>query len=144
MVRYSGPADGTQINRIEAAQLVDAVLRHELAALQEPVATPIEMLPVEREAVLARRGFQHLLPLGHDLLADAVAGNDGDFVFFHREPRSRAAHGRTRTYTDHHGRVEIAIDRGGPCAFVSCPCLSRARRRRGKPHAAAAQSARLK
>src|SRR5262249_39494624 len=90
MVGDSGPADRAQIDRIEATQLLDAVLRHEFAALEIAVAAPIEMRPVERKTVLLRRRFEHALPLGHDLLADAVARDDGDLVLLHAEISLRA------------------------------------------------------
>src|SRR5262249_459287 len=103
VVGNAGPADRAQIDRVELAELIDAVLGHELAHLQKTVAAPVEMLPVEREAVLLRRRLEHPLALGHDLLADAIAGDDGDFVRLHAEPSLTQA----RAYTDPHGRVEM-------------------------------------
>ena len=38
------------------------------------------MILAQFEAELLGRGFEHAHALGHDLLADAVAGDDGDVV----------------------------------------------------------------
>ena len=38
------------------------------------------MIQAQFEAEFFRRGFQHAHAFGHDFLADAVAGNDGDAV----------------------------------------------------------------
>src|SRR5258706_270017 len=57
-----------------------AVRGHHLAMLGVVVAAPGLLVPVDREAVLAARGLEHALALGHDLLADAVAGDHSDAV----------------------------------------------------------------
>ncbi len=47
------------------------------------VAAPVELAPLEADAELPRRGLERAQAFGHDLLADAVAGNDRDPVCLH-------------------------------------------------------------
>jgi hypothetical protein len=57
------------------------------------------MRELEREAEAARRRVQHLQRLGHRLLADAVAGDDGDTMGA-RHARNSLPIGRTRQRGD--------------------------------------------
>ena len=53
---------------------------HHLAVLRVVLAAPRLLVPREREAELAARGLEHAQALGHDFLADAVAGDHRDAV----------------------------------------------------------------
>ena len=83
MVRHAGKAHRAQQDRVERAQHLDAVLRHHPAGLAVGLAAPVEMLPVEADVVAPAGGLQHPHGLGHDLLADAVAGDDRDPIVRH-------------------------------------------------------------
>ncbi len=64
-----------------AADLRLPVVRHHLAVLLVIiVAREVEMIELHGDAMLLGRGLDHAQPLGHDLLADAVAGDDCDAI----------------------------------------------------------------
>ncbi len=74
-------ADGAEIDGVVLADLVFPILRHHAAVLFVIVATgEIEIVEPQLEAEFLRRGFEDAHALGHDLLANAVAGNDRDAV----------------------------------------------------------------
>ena len=74
-----GHADGAEVDRVMAADLLLPVLRHHAAVLFVVVAArEIEIVEAQLEAELLGRGFEHAHAFRHDLLADAVAGNDCD------------------------------------------------------------------
>ncbi len=73
-----GPADRAVEDRLERRELFEPVVGHHLAVLEVVVAAPVEVLPVELDAEPASGGFEDAQALRNGLLADAVAGNDGD------------------------------------------------------------------
>jgi len=80
-LRATQAGDSTAFHRIVAADLVLPVLRHHALVLGViVVGGKIEMILAQFEAEFLGRGFEHAHALRHDLLADAVAGNDGDVV----------------------------------------------------------------
>ncbi|CFW34116.1 Uncharacterised protein [Bordetella pertussis] len=84
-----------------AADLRGPVIGHHLAVARVVIAAPVEMVPLEIDAETRGGRLQHAQPLGHDFLADAVAGDDGDPVFCcHLSllvcDRARAAPARSR------------------------------------------------
>jgi hypothetical protein len=71
-------------DRVLVAERVESVGRHHHAMLAVVVAAPAEILELESESVAARGDrFEHTLAGGHDLLADAVAGNGCNAVGLH-------------------------------------------------------------
>ncbi len=78
MVGHAREADGAEEDRVEGAQLVEAVLGHHRAHARVPLTAPVEGLPLEREAVFRGDGVEHGLAGGNNLVADAVARYDGD------------------------------------------------------------------
>ena len=78
VVGHARKADGAEVDRVVLADLVEAVVRHHLAGLLEGLAAPVEVVPLEGDVELAADRLQHLDALRHHLVADAVAGNDGD------------------------------------------------------------------
>jgi hypothetical protein len=48
--------------------------------LRVVVAVPGEFAPLDADAEFLRRGLEHAQAFGDDLLADAIAGDDGDPV----------------------------------------------------------------
>ena len=87
MVRHQGrEADRAQEDRVVVPDLVEPVLRHHAPVLDIVLAAPGQLVPLEREAELAARRLEHADALGHDLLADAVAGDHGDFMLGHEHP----------------------------------------------------------
>jgi hypothetical protein len=90
VVGHAGrPADGAEQQRVHALQLRLPVVRHHLAGPGVPVAAgPGDGRQLQRDAEALLHGLQHAQGLGHDLLADAVARDDGNAV------RARGAHGR--------------------------------------------------
>ena len=57
--------------------------QHLAVALEVVPAGKVESVPLQVDAELARSGVEHAQPLGHDLFANAVAGDDGNAVFRH-------------------------------------------------------------
>ena len=83
MVRHAGEAHGAEQDRIEGTQQLDPVRRHHPAGLAVGLAAPVEMLPVEADIEAPAGGLQHPHRLGHDLPADAVAGDHRNPVVRH-------------------------------------------------------------
>ena len=80
MVRHPGKPDGAQQDGIGAGDLRHAVLRHHAAGLVIALARPVMLGPFKAEAVSLRDRLQDADPFRHDLLADAVAGDQGDAI----------------------------------------------------------------
>src|SRR5216683_1782619 len=73
-----GPPNGAKIDRVVAPDLVLPVLGHHAPMLFVIViGSKVEPIGPKREAEALGRLFEHAHPFGHDLLADAVAGDDG-------------------------------------------------------------------
>ena len=83
MVRHTGEAHGAQQDRVERAQHLDPVLRHHAPGLAVGLAVPVEVLPIEPHAEAPAGGLQHPHRLRHDLVADAIAGNDRNSIVRH-------------------------------------------------------------
>ena len=78
---FRRPADRAEIDRVVLADLFLPVVRHHfLMLLVVVVGGEIEIVVAQFEAEFLGRGFQHAHALRHDLLADAVARNDGDAI----------------------------------------------------------------
>src|SRR5262249_54830400 len=75
VVRNAWPADGAEVDRIHGPQSVEAIGVHHQAHVQVVLAAPREALVVEAARC---NSVEHAESFGHDLLADAVAGDDGD------------------------------------------------------------------
>jgi hypothetical protein len=78
---FRRPADRAEVDRVVRADALLPVLRHHALVLGVViVGGEVEIVLAQLEAEFLRRRFEHPHPLGHDFLADAVAGNDGDAV----------------------------------------------------------------
>ena len=78
---FRRPADGAEEDRVVAADLLLPVVRHHALVLGVVVVGgEVEMIVAQLEAEFLRRRLEHAQALRHHLLADAVAGNDGDPV----------------------------------------------------------------
>ena len=107
MIGYARESDGAEIDRVVAPDLLETVLRHHAAVAREIFAAPGERVPAEANVVLPAGRFQDAQSLRNDLLADAVAWNDSDLVFFHSVNSSRISGvGCARPSTHHPSRVE--------------------------------------
>ena len=80
---HGGEAHRAEIDGVEGAERLDAVGGHHRTGLQVPLARPVELLPLELDAVPGRRRFQDPHTLGHDFLADPVSGNQRDLQRIH-------------------------------------------------------------
>ena len=82
VIRHLGrPADRAEEDRVVPADLVLPVLRHHAAVLGVIVAGgEIEPVLPQLEAEPLGGRLEHAHAFGHDLLADAVAGDDGDAI----------------------------------------------------------------
>ena len=85
--RHVGVADGAEEDRVELAELVEAVGGQRFAGFEVAVAAPVEVLSLEREVFELGDGLEDLDAFGGDFGAGAVAADDGDF-------EGGAAHGR--------------------------------------------------
>jgi hypothetical protein len=83
VIGHPGKSDGAQENRIVPCDQVKAVLRHHPARLPVGFAAPVEMVPLELDAEAPPGALQYPEALRHDLLADPVAGNNGDSMSDH-------------------------------------------------------------
>ena len=78
------PAYGAEEDGVEALELLEPVVRHHLAVLGVVVAAgPLEGGPFDADLEAARGCLHHAYALGHDFLADAVAGDDCDALLAH-------------------------------------------------------------
>ncbi len=76
---FVGPADGAEVQGVEALELVEPVVGHHLAVGQVVVAAgPFEELELQVQAVLAGGGLDHAQAFGEDFVADAVTRDGGD------------------------------------------------------------------
>ncbi len=87
VVGHARIAERADEDRVELAQQVVAVRRHRDAGLEVVVGAPRQVLEVERRPETSTDGLEHLHRFGGDLLADAVARDDGDP---HGSPSARA------------------------------------------------------
>ena len=78
VVRHAGESHGAEEDRVEAANGVEAALGHHRARCRIALAAPVEVFPLEADAEAAGDRIENANALRHRLLADAVAGNDGD------------------------------------------------------------------
>ena len=76
MVGHPRIAHGPQKHRVEGVKLFGAVVGHHAARCGIGFAAPGEFLPVERDAVTGAGDLEHADGLGHDFLADTVAGDE--------------------------------------------------------------------
>src|SRR6218665_3087772 len=90
---FVGGADGGEVGGLGAADLLLPVVGQHLAVVFVVVPTgKVEVIELQRNAEPARRRVEHAQALGHDFLADAVSGNDGNAVFAHScAPENMAA-----------------------------------------------------
>ncbi len=88
VVGHAGESHRAQVDRVEAAELLEPVLRHHAPGPRVDLAAPVELLPRELYAEAAPGRLEHPDPLGQDFLADTIAGNDRD-PMRHREPPQR-------------------------------------------------------
>ena len=86
MVGNARKSDGAEIDRIEFAQLLEAVLRHHPAGVGVALTAPIEGRPGDFEIVGYSRGFKHTNPLWNDLTADPIARNYGNLISHANKP----------------------------------------------------------
>src|SRR5437667_41140 len=76
-------ADGAEIDRVMGADLRLPVVRHHLAVLFVIIVRrEIEMVEMHLDPMLLRRRLQHAQAFRHHFLADAVAGNHRNPIWF--------------------------------------------------------------
>jgi hypothetical protein len=78
VVRHGGPADRAEVDGVEVAQRVQAVLGHHDTVLGVVVRAPWELFPGERDAAVQRDRVEDSPTRGDDLAANPVGGNGGD------------------------------------------------------------------
>src|SRR6185437_12464473 len=78
VVRHAGKAHRAEEDRVVVADLREAVLGHHAPVLPVVLAAPGLLVPLEREAELARRRLEYALALGHHFPADAIPGDHRD------------------------------------------------------------------
>src|SRR5208283_1771595 len=83
MIRNTGISHRTEVDRIETAQLVQAIFGHHPAGLEIGLATPVEVMPGEHYIVAAPSSFKNTKAFGYDLTSDSVALNDRNVIMAH-------------------------------------------------------------
>ena len=83
MIGHTGHPDRTEKNRIERAQLINPVFRHDMAGFRVIVAVPAEFGEFVVDTELRARRFQRPQTFGHHFLADPVTGDDRNFIGAH-------------------------------------------------------------
>ena len=79
IVGHAGrPADGAEIDRVHAFELLLPVGHHVAVAGVVVAAGPVDVGQLQLDAEALRRGLQDAQALGHHFLADAVTRDDGD------------------------------------------------------------------
>jgi hypothetical protein len=76
-------ADGAQVDRVEAAEAREGVVRHHAAALEVVLRAPGELLERAPEAEAAGGRRHHAHSFRDDLVANAVAGDGRDAIRLH-------------------------------------------------------------
>jgi len=82
VVGNAGTSDCAEIDGVVMTKLLKAILRHHAASFHIAFATPVKMGPLERKAVPPAGCFKNFLSSRYDLVSNAVAGYDRDFVLF--------------------------------------------------------------
>ena len=80
MVRHGGPADCTEVNRVELGQCCKRVRRHHRAGALVTIGAPIQLSEVQ--GWINRR--ENANTLGNDLLPDSVTCDDRNSFCDHR------------------------------------------------------------
>src|SRR2546425_8274834 len=141
-----GPADSAEEDRVVPADLLLPVLRHHRAVREVVVARPVEVIELQLDLELPRGRVEDAQPLGHDLLADAVAGDHRDPVLCQltlpgasRPASSRRPDRRSGTSGTRAGRPDSSIRRfpswrnaRPPCAPPTRAAWGSARARRSR------------
>src|SRR5258708_6339741 len=84
VIGHFAAACGTEEDRVEGLQLLEAACGNVVAVREEIRRAPREMLDLESEAAVGgRQRLQHLEPGRHDLGADSVAADGGYLVDAH-------------------------------------------------------------
>jgi hypothetical protein len=83
MVRYTRKADRAEKDRVELFELFDPVLRHHTSGFGISLTAPIKALPLKTDIEASARRLQRPHTLGHNLLANAISRDSGDFVCAH-------------------------------------------------------------
>src|SRR5208283_19277 len=86
MIGNTGIADGTKIDGVETAQLVEPIFGHHPAGLEISLTAPVKILPGKGRVVTAPRVFQCPEAFGHDLATDSIAFDDRNLVMTHSTP----------------------------------------------------------
>ena len=76
-------SDGAQVDRVEAAEARERVVRHHAAALEVVLRAPGQLLERAGEAEAAGRRGHDAHAFRDDLVADAVAGDGRDAIRLH-------------------------------------------------------------
>ena len=76
-------SDGAKVDGVVMADFREAVIRHHLAVRGVVIAAPGFFVKLECDVEFPAGGFEDAHALGKHFLADAVAGNDCDFVRVH-------------------------------------------------------------
>src|SRR5207249_6202786 len=87
VVRHTGESDRAEEDRLERSKTIEAVLGHHAAGFGVALAAPVERRPLDLESEPPAGGVEDAHALGHDFLADSVAGDRRD-TMPHRSPPS--------------------------------------------------------
>jgi len=80
---HIGHTHRAEVDGVELSEFIQGRLGHQFAVLQVMFAAPRELGELEADALTLAGGVDDLNALGHDFLADPVAGDDRDAVACH-------------------------------------------------------------
>ncbi len=83
MIRHFGVADRSQQNRIKTTQLLKTIIGHHEAMLKIVLASIRKRIELNPKTESTGQILQNPYPLGHHLLADAIARNQRDLQLPH-------------------------------------------------------------
>ena len=83
VIRHSRKADRAEKDCVVLADSSEAIVRHHLAVFGVVIAAPGHFIELKLDVEFSTDRFEYTHALGHDLLADTVTRDDGDFVFAH-------------------------------------------------------------
>src|SRR5215471_18003798 len=85
MVRHTGKTARAKEDRVMMTNRCESILRHHATVLRAIFTAPGKFIPPKSDIEFPSRCFEHAHPLGHDLFADPITGDDSYTVRLHAD-----------------------------------------------------------